>query len=55
MTAWAQTLTLLVIGLGTSLWLEQETLLRGLADLWIVSDPVTRADAVVVLGGVHCS
>jgi uncharacterized SAM-binding protein YcdF (DUF218 family) len=40
-----------LLGLGTSLWLERETLLRGLADLWIVSDPVTRADAVVVLGG----
>ena len=52
-TASAETLTivLLVAGLGTSLWLERETLLRGLADLWIVSDPVTRADAVVVLGG----
>ena len=29
----------------------RDTLLRGLADLWIVSDPVTRGDAVVVLGG----
>jgi uncharacterized SAM-binding protein YcdF (DUF218 family) len=26
-------------------------LLRGAADLWIVSDPVTRSDVVVVLGG----
>jgi hypothetical protein len=26
-------------------------LLQGLADLWIISDPITRADAVVVLGG----
>ena len=25
--------------------------MRGAADLWIVSDPVTRSDAVVVLGG----
>jgi uncharacterized SAM-binding protein YcdF (DUF218 family) len=32
-------------------WIERETLLRGAADLWIVSDPITPADAVVVLGG----
>jgi uncharacterized SAM-binding protein YcdF (DUF218 family) len=32
-------------------WLGRETLLRGAASLWIVSDPVTRADAIVVLGG----
>jgi hypothetical protein len=32
-------------------WLGRETLLRGVASLWIVSDPVTRADAVVVLSG----
>jgi DUF218 domain len=32
-------------------WFERESLLRGAADLWIVSDPITLADAVVVLGG----
>lgn len=32
-------------------WLGREALLRGAASLWIVSDPVTRADAIVVLGG----
>jgi DUF218 domain len=32
-------------------WIEREALLRGVADLWIVSDPITPADAVVVLGG----
>jgi uncharacterized SAM-binding protein YcdF (DUF218 family) len=32
-------------------WIEREALLRGTADLWIVYDPVTPADAVVVLGG----
>ena len=53
MTASAQTLrvALLVIGLGVSVWLEREPLLRALGELWIVSDPITRADAVVVLGG----
>jgi uncharacterized SAM-binding protein YcdF (DUF218 family) len=32
-------------------WLIRGPLLRGAADLWIVSDPVSRADAIVVLGG----
>jgi DUF218 domain len=32
-------------------WLEREPLLRGAADLWTVSDEVTPADAVAVLGG----
>jgi uncharacterized SAM-binding protein YcdF (DUF218 family) len=32
-------------------WIEREAGLRGVADLWIVSDPITPADAVVVLGG----
>jgi hypothetical protein len=33
------------------LWLERAPLLRKVADLWIVSDPITPADAAVVLGG----
>jgi uncharacterized SAM-binding protein YcdF (DUF218 family) len=32
-------------------WLLREPALRGAADLWIVSDPISRADAIVVLGG----
>jgi hypothetical protein len=32
-------------------WIEREALLQGSADLWIVSDSITPADAVVVLGG----
>ena len=32
-------------------WLMREPVLREAADLWIVSDPISRADAVVVLGG----
>ena len=32
-------------------WLVREPVLIGAANLWIVSDPVSRADAVVVLGG----
>jgi uncharacterized SAM-binding protein YcdF (DUF218 family) len=32
-------------------WLRRESLLLGAANLWIVSDPVSRATAIVVLGG----
>ncbi len=32
-------------------WLMREPVLLGAANLWIVSDPISRADAVVVLGG----
>jgi len=32
-------------------WLARESLLRRAADLWIVSDPLTHADAIVILGG----
>jgi uncharacterized SAM-binding protein YcdF (DUF218 family) len=32
-------------------WLERESLLQEAADLWIVSDTLTHADAIVVLGG----
>jgi uncharacterized SAM-binding protein YcdF (DUF218 family) len=42
---------LVLATLCAAAWIEREALLRGAADLWIVSDPVTPADAVVVLGG----
>lgn len=41
----------MLAGLLALAWLERELLLRGTADLWIVSDEVTPADAVAVLGG----
>ena len=41
----------LLVILIAGVWLERAALLRGAADLWIVSDPITPADAVVVLGG----
>jgi uncharacterized SAM-binding protein YcdF (DUF218 family) len=44
-------LALVLAILCAAAWIERETLLRGAADLWIVSDPITPADAVVVLGG----
>jgi hypothetical protein len=42
---------LLLTILGAGVWLERAPLLRGAADLWIVSDQVTRSDVVAVLGG----
>jgi uncharacterized SAM-binding protein YcdF (DUF218 family) len=45
------TVVLVVAGLGGLAWVERAPLLRGAADLWIVSDPLTPADAAVVLGG----
>ncbi len=42
---------LLLIALGVGAWIERVPLLRGAANLWVVSDPITPADAVVVLGG----
>lgn len=41
---------LLAIG-GAAAWIERALLLRGAADLWIVSDQPGPADAAVVLGG----
>jgi uncharacterized SAM-binding protein YcdF (DUF218 family) len=32
-------------------WHERTPLLRGAADFWIVSDPVTHSDAVAIFGG----
>jgi len=42
---------LLLAILTIVIWSGRETLLRGAAELWIVSDPVAPADAVAVLGG----
>jgi uncharacterized SAM-binding protein YcdF (DUF218 family) len=42
---------LLLFVAGAGIWVARWPLLRGAADLWIVSDPVTHADVVVVLGG----
>ena len=42
---------LLLTALAGGVWLERANLLRGAANLWIVSDPVTRSDVVAVLGG----
>ena len=32
-------------------WVQRDPLLRGIANIWIVSDAVTKADVAVVLGG----
>jgi uncharacterized SAM-binding protein YcdF (DUF218 family) len=44
-------IVLVLVTLCGGAWIEREALLRGAANLWIVSDPITPADAVVVLGG----
>jgi uncharacterized SAM-binding protein YcdF (DUF218 family) len=36
---------------GIAAWVERAPLLRTAADLWIVSDPVSSADAVAIFGG----
>jgi hypothetical protein len=41
----------MLAGVAIAVWLGREPLLRGVASLWIVSDSVTYADAIVVLGG----
>ena len=42
---------LIMVGLAGLAWAARAPLLRGAADLWIVSDPLTPADVAVVLGG----
>src|SRR6476646_8233225 len=42
---------LLVATMGMTVWIKRASVLQGAADLWVVSDPITPADAVVVLGG----
>ena len=42
---------ILLVSFGATARFERTFLLQGAADLWIVSDPITPADAVVVLGG----
>ena len=50
-TSWPGAASLLLVVFLVGVWLERAPLLRGAADLWIVSDPITAADAVAVLGG----
>ena len=42
---------LLLAALVTGVWLQRAPLLRGAANLWIVSGQVTQSDVVAVLGG----
>jgi hypothetical protein len=42
---------LILAALAAVAWVERGPMLRGAADLWIVSDPITPADVAVVLGG----
>ena len=42
---------ILLAAMGAGGWLGRTALLQSAADLWVISDPITSADAVVVLGG----
>src|SRR6516165_4240625 len=42
---------LLLAAVVAGVWLQRAPLLRGAANLWIVSDRVTQSDVVAVLGG----
>jgi uncharacterized SAM-binding protein YcdF (DUF218 family) len=44
-------LVICIAALALWAWLKPDTLLRGAADLWIVSDEPAPADAIAVLGG----
>jgi uncharacterized SAM-binding protein YcdF (DUF218 family) len=41
----------LLIAIGAAVWLGRDTVLRAAANLWIVSDQASSADAVAVFGG----
>ena len=41
----------LLVAITTLLWIGRDVLLRNAAELWVVSDDVSPADAIVVLGG----
>src|SRR5947207_12408941 len=48
---WGAATALLALASFALAWTGREPLLREAADLWIVSDSVIYADAIVVLGG----
>jgi uncharacterized SAM-binding protein YcdF (DUF218 family) len=47
---WVAVILLLTVFVA-GVWIDRAALLRGAADLWIVSDAITHADVVAVLGG----
>jgi uncharacterized SAM-binding protein YcdF (DUF218 family) len=48
--SWRLAIVILAVA-GLAGWLGRDSLLQEVADLWIVSDPLTQADAIVVLAG----
>ena len=42
---------LLLASVCASVWYSRATLLRGAAELWVVSDPLVQTDAVAIFGG----
>jgi uncharacterized SAM-binding protein YcdF (DUF218 family) len=49
--SWALAAVILAGAAALVGWLERDSLRRKAADLWVVADRLTRADAIVVLGG----
>jgi len=47
---WWLASVLIVLAIAIA-WMARVTILRGVAELWVVSDPLDHADAIVVLGG----
>jgi len=45
------TIIAILASVAIAAWLGRGPLLRCAASLWIVSDPISRADAIVILGG----
>ncbi len=48
---WLGAIAIVAIALTTVVWQTRERWLAGIARAWVVTDPVERADAVMVLGG----
>jgi hypothetical protein len=47
---WSLALGVIVLAIAGA-WTAHASILRGLADWWVISDPLDRADGIVVLGG----
>ena len=48
--AWWVALAFLGLTIAVS-WTARASILRGVAELWVVTDPLNHADAIIVLGG----
>src|SRR5437879_5145198 len=48
--AWLLVPIFVVVAIAVA-WMARAPILRGLAEWWVVSDPLDRADAIVILSG----